>query len=87
MNVDRTNWILTHPMAALHTAPIAAKNAALTYPQSSRISSAATLLMMTAHETALALLGRSYLHTSNMSGKSLVKLETSNAVLMSAGCG
>jgi hypothetical protein len=45
------------------------------------------LLIMTAQETALALLGRSYLHTNSNRGNSFVKLETKSAVLMIAGCG
>lgn len=43
------------------------------------------LLIMTAQETALALLGKSYVQTSRSSGNNFVKLETSSAVLMSAG--
>ena len=78
---------IPHPTPALHTAPTAANPAALTYPQSSRISSAATLLMMTAQLTADAEEGKSYCQTKRSSGKSLVKLETSKAVEMSAGCG
>ncbi|KAG9533318.1 hypothetical protein KCU93_g222, partial [Aureobasidium melanogenum] len=62
---------LTQPTPARHTAPTAASIAALMTPHSSKISRAATLLMMTAHETALALLGRSYFQISNNSGKSL----------------
>lgn len=84
---SETGKQLTHPIPALNTAPTAAKAAALTYPQSSRISSAATLLIMTAQLTALALLGRSYFQTNNISGKSFVKLLTSKAVLMRAECG
>jgi hypothetical protein len=78
---------LTQPTPARHTAPTAANTAARMTPHSSKISKAATLLMMTAQETALALLGRSYLHINSSNGKSLVKLDTSSAVLMTAGCG
>lgn len=79
--------MLTHPTPALKIAPTAARTAALTYPQSNKISNAATLLIMTAQETALALLGKSYFHTSSRSGNNFVKLDTNNAVLTSAGCG
>lgn len=43
--------------------------------------------MITAQLTALADDGKSYFQISSNSGKSFVKLDTSNAVLMSAGCG
>ena len=78
---------LTHPTPALHTAPTPANPTATPNPQSSRISNAATLLIITAQLTADAELGRSYCHTSNNSGKSFVNELTSSAVEMSAGCG
>lgn len=79
--------VRTQPTPALHTAPTAASTAARKTPHSSRISSAATLLTITAQLTADAELGRSYLQISSSKGNSFVKLETSSAVLMTAGCG
>jgi hypothetical protein len=48
-----------HPTTALQTAPRKTKMPALKKPQSMSISTAATLFTITAHDTALAALGRS----------------------------
>jgi len=68
-------------------APTATSTPALTYPHPIKISSAATLFTLTAHDTAVAALGRSYSQIIRRIGNSFVQELTSRAVLRGVGCG